>query len=399
MSGAGHGHTIPQGRVTRYADGRATVSSAQGQYQIARNGSVTAFSGRAGRATFLADGRPHVILKNNLAITHDTQGGLRIASFQRDGSRLVNTPAGGFLERRVNRNGQTYAQRTYVVNGRSYTRSYGVYRVNNIEVMRYIPPVSFAPAFLLWAAAPRWGAVPYDWGWSSQAWFVAGGGYFVPAGVYTSPALWVTDYAMAASLRSGYPQGTTVTPALAEGPQAPISPALKSQFAAQVQEHERSLASTPQIVTVADKGATLGLETPFIVSDSLDVMVGDQECSLTAGDIVAINGHFSNSDSQVPVVVKSSKARDCAAGSRSSLSVGALEEMHAAFLDHVDAGLGALSEKQGSLLPQGPPANPRLTGGSAAPEAGVADRLGQQMFNASRAEREVLRAAFPGDNP
>lgn len=359
---------------------------------------MTAFSGSAGRAFFRADGRPHVIQRGNLVITHDTHGGVRIASFQRDGSQLVNTPSGGYLERRVNRNGQTYAQRTYVVNGRSYARSYAVYQVNNVEVARYVAPVSYAPGFLLWAATAAWGSIPYDWGWSSQSWFLAGGGYFAPSPFYASPSLWVTDYAMAASLRGGYPQDTTGAQVPAEAPQAPISPELKGKFALQVQEHERSLAVTPQSVAPVDKGATLRPETPFIVSDSLDVMVGNQECALTAGDIVAIDGDVPNGASQVSVLVKSSKARDCAPGSRSLLSLSALEEMHAAFLDHVDAGLGALSEKQGSLLPQGPPANPRLTAGMVAPDPGVAERLKQQQLTASIAEKDVLKAAFPDDS-
>ena len=308
----------------------------------------------------------------------------------RAGARVVSYgPRRGFVERTVR---PGYISRTYVAGGRRYVTVYHEYAFRGVHYYRYVPSVYYAPAFYGWAVTPWAAPIRYSWyGMAAPApWFGFYAGYFAPYPVYASPDLWLTDYLIAQNLRlayeSQYQDANTPPPAaeVAAGSQPTLSPEMKAMIAEEVRQQlaaERQSANQPAPSTMQPSGDVIEQAPPalsqkfFVVASNLDLAVGGQACSLTAGDIIERRGATVGPDNGVLVEVVSSKAGDCERDSTGNVDIAALQEMHNQFREQIDSGLRMLADNQAKGLPQGPAANPRAVAEGSAPEAPDAEAL------------------------
>ena len=137
----------------------------------------------------------------------------------------------------------------------------------------------------------------------------------------------------------------------------------------------------------------------FVISAPLDVSVGGDSCTLSAGDIVQRQENEPDSDNNVAVKVLSAKGDDCGIGSLPRVQVSDLQDMHNDFREKLDNGLDTLA-KGGNGLPKAPDvtkaANPD---GQVQPDLNADDDLKAQETDAEGAEKEVTQAQTDPDNP
>jgi len=392
------------------------------------------FTDRAGRpvtASYRPGGRLATIHAAGMTINHGIRGERTVVS-RRDGQTIVSTGTGsGYVQQAyLMRNGQQYVQRTYVVNGATYAAAYRSYSYGGVRYYAYAPVAYYHPAFYAWAFNPWVAPVHYGavlWGWRGTPWFGVYGGFFAPYREYPMASLWLTDYLLAASLQAayeagleagaagqgyqqGYPSGGTGQPPPDDygappsygdpvaGNQTQLSPEVKQAIADEVQQQlaaEQSAAANPQDLPTNDQGpdALNPAERVFVVGSSLDVVAvaSNQECSLTAGDVLTRLDDTPDENQNVEASVQSSKRGECAAGQTVNVSVQALQEMHNQFRQKLDAGLKALAEKGGTGgLPK--PPNTATTAGEVptpTPDSAAADQLRAQQQQADQTEAQV----------
>jgi hypothetical protein len=202
------------------------------------------------------------------------------------------------VERGFVRNGQPYLRRTYVVNGRTYTRVYAGYYYHGVPYYRYYPPYYYAPGYYGWVYAPWAAPVVFTWGWGP--WYPYYGYYFAPYPVYAAPAFWLTDYLIAANLQAAYEaraqaQANAAAQQEAANQQPVLTPEVKQAIADEVRaqiEAERAAVQQPSASAAPGSGAPEAAEQvpaaldpnfrTFIVARTISGQVPDgTECSLT----------------------------------------------------------------------------------------------------------------------
>jgi hypothetical protein len=351
-----------------------------------------------------------------MTIRHVPRGGRVVEVVRPDHTRIVVMGAHrGYVERPIIvRPG--YISRTYVLGGRPYVRVYRSYHYRNVVYYRYVPAFYYQPAFYGWAYDPWRAPVVYRWGWMSQPWYGYYGPYFAPAPMYPSAALWLTDYLLAENLRLAYEnrqlarenraaeREAYADEAMPLTSNATITPDIKMAIAEEVKQQlaaERALAgqpasSMPQVSSNEELPPALDpKQRIFIVSTSLDVNVGGEDCALTPGDILVRTGDTLVDGNKVTMSVMSSKAGNCKAGANTAIEVAELQEMQNQFREQIGSGLKALADNQGKGdVPAGPAANPRdVAEGTATPDVGAESQLSAQFQEAEEAESAVQKAA------
>ncbi len=283
----------------------------------------------------------------------------------------------------VSRNGNTYVQRTYVVNNVSYTNVYRSYNYGGYPYYGYSPPYYYNPGYYGWAYNPWPAPVAYGWGWGGAPWYGAYAGYYAPYPVYPSAAFWLTDFVIAASLRAAYaanaeaattgfldnssseflvaslapmvPAADTAAPMSAEVKQA-LADEVKAELAAEKAAAGKGSATAAP--AAASNQAPPALDPAwkvFVVATALDETADSVECALTPGDVITRTSESPDADRKVTVKVMSSKKADCAVGKEVLVGVEDLQEMHNYFREQMDGGMKSLAEKQGTGgLPKAP---------------------------------------------
>lgn len=410
---------LPQGQLSALPNGHHVIETNDGTHVHVRpNGTVEQVALRDGRlASFHPNGQLASVRAPGIQIDRGLHGGRTIVT-ERNGRRLVGEgPHRGYLERPyLNRNGRTYLQRTYSVNGHAHACVYRDQVYHSVHYSEYVPSHYYRPGFYDYAYE-RWPApVRYQWGWNNAPWAAASGAYFAPAPSYPSASLWLTDFVLAADLQNAYAakqDAATMNPNPQPGEQVPppdseisaqasgqIGVQVKGAIAAEVQGQigvEQTEASQPGAPTPAG-----GPDAPpaaldpnqriFVVSNSLDVSTpGGQECGLTGGDIITRIDDTPGEDNKVRVKVVTSKQRDCIAGAMVVVRVNDLQEMHNTLHEQVDSGLDTLASNEGqgglpatadaSTIPgEVPPP---------APDGNIDGRLQEQEKEGTQAEGQV----------
>jgi hypothetical protein len=408
-------HPLPNG-------GSRTVRSNGSAVERNKSGKVTGVTTSKGVTAKLdAHGHPAAIHDGHgTSISRGPHGERRVETVHSDHSRLVSTGRhSGYDERRFTRGGQEYARRSYYDNGHYYARVYLPYYYGGYPYYGYIPPLYYGPAYYGWVYNPWAVPVAFTWGWYGAPWYAPYGYYFYPYPVYPAPAFWLTDYAIAASLRAGAEEAESGSlesePGFVlasahpdeqkkDGGSVVMTKELKDSIAKQVKiiiADEKAAAAAQGNLPPDDDGAEKvppSLDprfTLFIAFSSLSMDTDDGACALTAGDIVRRAKDGADADYTVAVEVVSSKSGDCAVGTASRMQVDDLEEMHDSFRQKVDDGLKSLSENQGKGgIPRGPATNPHVVPeGQADPDLTVEDNLKKQQEAADATEKDVRDAS------
>jgi hypothetical protein len=375
---------------------------------------------------------------NGTVITHTPGGGRQMVTEHTDAnghvSRIVGTgPNRGYAEHTFQRGGHEYMRRTYVNGGRTYVNVYRGYYYHGYPYYYYVPAYYYGPAYYGWAYNPWAAPVYYNWGWYGSPWYGPYGYYFAPYQAYPSAAFWLTDYMVAADLRSAYEAGAAAGAAnnadagnannaqASNGAQAGqpaqntavtltpevkqmIAEEVKAQLAAEQAAAGQSRAANAPANSAPQQPAANTEQVPpaldpnlrvFIVATSLDVTSHGQTCSLSAGDVLMRSEDSPDKDNAVGVSVVSSKKSDCSMGSAQRVQVADLQDMHNHFREQLSSGLKTLADNQGKNgIPAGPAAGGKANAeGTAAPDLTVAADLERQNQEADEAEKEVQQAS------
>jgi hypothetical protein len=407
-------------------------SSAGSRFGFPANPGKTIVLKSGGSATIRPNGQLRSIDRNGTHIDYEVHGTRTISSIMPNGSGVVTTgPHQGFVQRSyLTRNGHTYVQRTYVVNNVTHTVAYRSYSYRGAVYYGYASAYYYRPVFYRWAYNPWPALVFWNWGWTPAAypWFGYYGYYFAPYPAYPSAAYWLTDYLMASNLQAAYAAGVSSSNA-AYGSASPPA----AQQDAYTESGKQTVALSPQVKqaiteevraelaredTSTDQGHASGgaiaSATPgnddvppaldpalrtFVVASSLDVVSGDQECTLTPGDVITRLTDTPDQDQKVVASVSSSKKADCAPGKQVFVAVQDLQEMQNHFREQLDSGLRVLAAKQGTGgIPQAPGAT--LVVGEVPPpvaDATAAQAIQAQEAAADQAERDASQQV-PGQS-
>jgi hypothetical protein len=196
---------------------------------------------------------------------------------------------------------------------------------------------------------------------------------------------------------------------------AVLTPDVKQAIADEVQrqlatERTESQGAAQNSIQNSD-GLPPGLsgDTPhvFVVARSFDVpdlTAGGQECSLTEGDVLQMNGTGRQESDSTTVVVLASRGRDCRKGSQVVVSLRDLSEMQNQMRVTIEQGLQTLQSRQGQ---NGIPALPASASSAQVdasfasavppPDQNIAAELQQQGQVANQAEQEVVSQAMAPD--
>jgi hypothetical protein len=411
-AGVGRGYT----RTGRPTGSRPAVNRAP-RY-VPPGGRVKPLA-NGGRVVVDKRGRMRSIRANGMTIHRGFRGGRTIET-ERNGRRLVSLGRHrGYMERPYfrTRDGRLYFQRTYVRNGVVYTRAYRRFAYRGIYYERYAPVYYYHPVFYQWAYNPWPAPVYYNWAWTGAPWYAYYGPYFAPYPDYPAASLWLTDYLIAEDLTLAYQEHADAS---ASGTQtqddatgagstaAQLSPQVKQAIADEVKRQlaaeQQSASASPDQSSASDESVPPALdpsERVFIVSSNLDVSAGNQECSLTPGDVILRLTETPDANQDVNATVQASKMTDCPAGSLVAVSVQDLEEMHNSLQAQIDAGLKTLATNQGKAgLPAAPDTGTSVGEVLAPPaDTGVAGSLQAQEQEADQTERQVQQQTLAQKNP
>src|ERR1019366_5787671 len=86
----------------------------------------------------------------------------------------------------------------------------------------------------------------------------------------------------------------------------------------------------------------------FVVSRALDVTSAGQECPITEGDVLQLNGPPPAAATTADLVVLASKGPDCGRGAMVSVGLADLQDMQNHMRETIDQGLAELRSKQGT---------------------------------------------------
>jgi hypothetical protein len=324
--------------------------------------------------------RPAVVRTPSGARIAHTPGGVRRVETVRPGGRVVvaNRAGHGYVQRPIVVRGHAFVQRTYYVRGVAYPRYYRTAVYRGIPYHVYAPVRYYSPRFYTWAYSP-WGVpVAYNFGWAGNPWYGYYGAYFTPYSAYVGPNYWLTDYLLAASLQEAYQERVDAAAAAAAAydpaGQVMLTEQVKNLVAGEVQRQlaQASAESRNPGNTLAATDAAppvLAGTDPhvFVVSTSIVVNGGAEECSLTQGDVLQLDRAPAPDPNSATVQVLASKGQDCRAGAPVFVPVADLQEMQNHMRETLDQGLGELQKKQGqSGLPR---LDPALRTETAAPYA------------------------------
>lgn len=410
---------IPQGETTMHKDGSYSVRTKTGAtYSMRPNGSVRSFQSEGrGEAQFRVDGSLRSVRSRDLTVVHGPLGGHRVIRERPDHTVIVSHGGGrGYIQRPFVARNHEFVQRTFYGDRRVFHHFYQPYRFRGVVLYAYAPAIYYPPIFYDWVFAPWPVGVYFHWGWIGASWYTYYGPYFTPYAVYPGGPFWLTDYLLAAALERDYRDRVAADEAAAlssaYGPgQSPISDQVKRAIADEVRRQLAQESQESQIVAangipdpalsglarlLSDKNAHV-----FVVSSSLDVMAGTEECVLTPGDVLQLD-EAPPADSPVAYLkVLASKGGDCARGSIVAVSLQDLQEMQNHMREVIGQGLAELRSKQGQAgLPAAPPSALRgqvqapYVEAAPPPDPDAINVLNQTEKEGGVAEEQVLEQAF-----
>jgi hypothetical protein len=388
--------------------GGATIIHPDGRrWVVDSNNNVRAFTRPGFQATYSNVGKVnmlHVVRPNdNMLVLRSSRGERETVALRPAGLVVVTYGNGrGFTQRPIpGRNG--YFQRTYVANGQTYTRTYRGYRYGGVIYFRYAPSQYYSPQFYAWAQRPWRRSVAYNWGQGQAPWLGFFSNYFTPAGVYPTASSWLTDFVISADLKTAYQdrqeyeQGNPNEQGQENSTLNPqIKGAISQEVAGEVQSEQTASALPAGQVTPGDAlpPALDPNQRTFVMSQSLDVPLGNDTCTLTSGDVVSRTNDNLLPGNKVAVNVVSGKPGDCPVNTATQIDVVTLQEMHNQFVEQVDAGLGTLASDQGGEgLPTAPAADARPSVDAAAqPDPNAEVLVAEQQNDADAAEAAATQA-------
>lgn len=306
-----------------------------------------------------------------------------------------------------------YRMRTYYEHGRYRAVVYRPYSWHGRPYYVYVPHYYYRPVYYGWAYNPWAAPVYYRWGWYADAWYPHYGYYFAPEPFYPGAGLWLTDFILAESLRMAYEAEQSDSAArrvaAANPSEVQLSPEVKRMIAEEVQQQLAAEKAASAPTPTAGLPATSKEELPpaldpehavFVVATDLEVTTPDgKECELTPGDVISRIDDTPDSNEKVRVRVTSSKEGDCARGSKPSVAVADLQDMHNRFREQLDAGLKQLAASQGrNGLPTAPDTSTSAAAGVPTPEPDKdvdAEIQGLQK-EADQAEQDVKQQSSSG---
>lgn len=359
-----------------------------------------------GSTVHMAGGRVvEVHAANGAVIRHAPDGIRRVEVVRPGGTTVVVHGGGGYVQKTVIISNRSFVQRTYVVHGAVVTRVYQPYTIRpGIVVNVYTPVRYYRPAFYVSVFNPWPRPVYYSsWGFVGTPWFGFYGGYFAPAPYYPGPAYWLTDYMVAAMLQQAYQDRMAAQmppPAYASG-QAPLSPEVKQEIADEVSRQIR------QEQAAAQAGGNMAAGDPFaggphvfVASSGIYAGLGNQSCSITEGDVLAMQTPPPPGSQAANVLVKASKAGDCVTGSVVTVQLQDLAEMQNRMREEIDRGLADMQSRQGQGgMPAmsgeaAAPAAPASWASQVQPDPNAQAELAQVSQDANRAEQDALSATM-----
>jgi hypothetical protein len=415
---------IPQGNVTVHSNGGLTVVSASGsRYGLRANGTVASIAAQDRSVNFRPDGRVSAIHTPTMDIQRGVHGERVVRSVRPDHSVLVSTGArNGYLERSVVVNNRTMIQRTYVTNGRVFSRAFVSYPFRGGFAPLYVPAVYFAPAFYGWAFYPWATPVVYSWGWRGDPGTGYYAGYYQPDPVYPGPSAWLADYFLSRTLADAYAAQNQAPPIPGYGDaqagpppdgelyaqaDTPITPALRDAIVEEVGRqlaYENAVSSGTAQPTVEQLPNALKPDRLFVVSTPLQVATADgQGCDLSPADVLRMSAAPSPDSPAAILQVASGKRQDCPAGAQVSVQLQDLADMQNNLRAQMDSGLDALHSGQGK---GGLPAAPQSAMASAPrpaldvplpPDPNVPGLLDAQQQDAQKTELATVQAVANGN--
>jgi hypothetical protein len=350
---------LPQGNVAVHPDGAFTIQASNGRnFQVRRDGTVSAVEAHGVTANFRSDGTILAVHSANMHINYGPNGAHQVTTVQPDHSVVVSTgPRQGYVQRTMVVNNQTVVQRTYLNNNVVSVRTYTSYAYHGVPLQRLVVPVYYPPAFYGWVYYPWRQPVVYRWGFYAAPWYGYYGGYFSPAPAYPTPSLWLADYTMSQTLSSAYQDRQPAGPsASSNGAQAdtPISDDTRQRLADLIRgivvaDTTAAANKSPEVNPQAElPGVVQQPRSVFVVASNLDVTGDAGECGLTPGDILEVAAPVTADALTAETRVVSSKKTDCPASTKVTVSMAQLQEMYNELHQHVEKGMEALRETQGT---------------------------------------------------
>ena len=362
-----------------------------------------------------SDGRVAAIhdSRRGIEVRHGVGGGRTVIRERADHSRVVVYRGGrGYVQHPYAYRGHNYAYRSYYYNGHYYNRYYGNYYYHGVYVNPYYPAYYYPPAYYGWVYNPWVRPYPYAWGWAGNPWYGYYGAYFTPYPVYPSAAFWLTDYIIANSLQAAYD-----AQAAAMSNPAPLTPDVKALIADEVKRQialenaESQGAAKNQDPDMASSSIQRllsdGTAHVFVAGVDLDVVDSNgNECGLSEGDALQLNGQTAQDATAANLVVLASKGgRECSKGALVSVGFQDLQDMQNHMRETIGQGMQELQAKQGQGgLPAAPaaakaaPTKTQLAADAPPPDQNVQAELQQENQEADQAEKESNEAA-PADIP
>jgi len=391
-----------------------------GQFTRNPNGTATFRGANNTEAHFRRDGSIREVHARNMVITHGPAGTRRVVAERGDHRVVLSGHERGYVERSFRVGDHEYSHRTYFAGGHEYTHVYRSYAYGGVYYQAYVPAFYYGPTFYSWAYSPWRSPVAFRWGWAGSPWVGFYGGYFAPYPVYASPVYWLTDYILSATLEQAYQERMDAAAANAQAQagysdsyapnsgQALLSPDVKQAIADEVQRQLAIERAEAQVVARNPNGDPGYAGAPplfsdynqhvFLVSSNLDVATVDgQECAITYGDVLAMNGASAPNATAASVKVLASKGQDCQQNSFVLVSLVDLQEMQNQMRETIDQGLGDLQAHKGGLpKPPGDALRGQvqspLAGAAPAPDSNALSELSQEEQQATQAEQEVVGA-------
>lgn len=377
---------LPTGDVTVHANGSLSLAAADGRkYGLRTDGSLATYAGHGHSASFLPNGRLASVHAGNMDIRHNPRSGRMVVVRRPDHSIVVVTGRdAGYVQRRVTVRGHEFVQRTYLMGGRTYLRTYSVYTYHGVQLLHYRPAVYYAPEFYGWAYYPWAAPAAYQFAWVGTPWYGFYGPYFTAWGTYSGASAWLTDYYLGQMLQEAYQarmdaqqdvggaDADTSADYASSDPEAdpgvgtdlaaqettPITPELKQAIADEVTQQlalKNADAEHPD-QTTSDLPQLLNPPQVFVVDAAMDVQTPDQQtCGLSMGDVLRLTATPDETSPTADLTVASSRRADCPAGTQVTLSLEILQEFQNSFAARLDSGLQTLRASQGrNGLPSAP---------------------------------------------
>ena len=295
-------------------------------------------------------------------ILHSPSGVRRVELERPGGGRVVAIGHGGSVQRPMMFHGQSFVQRTYVVNGIVIPRVFRPWSFGGREFSIYTPMHFYRPAFYSWAYSPWRRPVSYGWGWENRPWFGFYGGYFAPYPTYASPLFWLSDFVLSTTLEAAYLSHVGAPPVYYGA--APMSPEARQAIADEVQRTmnqeraDQAQAASYGQGSVAPPPAIFSPNGPrtFLVAGEVSGYAGNQEVPLSEGAVLQLTATPSPSSEYAEVAVLASRNPACPTGSFLYVKTTDLQEMQNHMQATIDQGLDRLQSGKGLAgIPTPPP--------------------------------------------